>query len=152
MTADRSLQQSIFEKTLIEVGSSHLYASFGIFCVQIGQLFEAQWDLKFSEKFEIYVILLQKQRFYLFQTFFKQQLASWWKCLCNENIKKQWSNFWIYNFSFSVSGTAWQTAFLRPRMTKSLKNVNACHFSIPWPTMMYHIYAQVHDFPVWISF
>ena len=25
------------------VGSSHLYASFGTFCVQIGQLFEAQW-------------------------------------------------------------------------------------------------------------
>ena len=37
-----SVQQNIFEKTLIEVGSSHLYASFGTFCVQIGQLFEAQ--------------------------------------------------------------------------------------------------------------
>ena len=30
------------KKTLKEVGSSHLYASFGTFCVQIGHLFEAQ--------------------------------------------------------------------------------------------------------------
>ena len=36
------VQQNTFEKTLIEVGSSHLYASFGTFCVQIGQLVEAQ--------------------------------------------------------------------------------------------------------------
>ena len=35
--------QNIFEKTLIEVGISHIYASFGMFCVQIGQLFEARW-------------------------------------------------------------------------------------------------------------
>ena len=31
-----------FEKTLLEVSSLHRYASFGTFCVQIGQLFEAQ--------------------------------------------------------------------------------------------------------------
>ena len=36
------VQQNIFEKTLKEYGSSHLYASFGTFCVQIGQLFESQ--------------------------------------------------------------------------------------------------------------
>ena len=36
-------QQNIFEKTLIEVGCPHLYASFGTFCAQIGQLFKAQW-------------------------------------------------------------------------------------------------------------
>ena len=35
--------QIYFEKTLIKAGSSHLYASFGTFCVQIGQLFEVQW-------------------------------------------------------------------------------------------------------------
>ena len=34
-----SVQQDIFEKTLTEVGSSDLYASFGTKCVQIGQLF-----------------------------------------------------------------------------------------------------------------
>ena len=34
------------KKTLLEVYSSHLYASFGTFCEQIGQLFEAQWDLE----------------------------------------------------------------------------------------------------------
>ena len=37
------IQQNIFEQTLIEVGNLHLYASFGTFCVQIGQLFESQW-------------------------------------------------------------------------------------------------------------
>ena len=44
-------QQTIFEKTLIEVCSPHLYASFGTFCVQIGQLFVAQWVFKHSEEF-----------------------------------------------------------------------------------------------------
>ena len=38
------VQQDIFEKTSIEVGNSLLYASFGTFWVQIGQLVEAQWD------------------------------------------------------------------------------------------------------------
>ena len=38
------VQKNIFEKTLIEVGSSHLYASFGTFWVQICQSIEAQWD------------------------------------------------------------------------------------------------------------
>ena len=45
------LQQDIFEKILIEVGSLHLYASFGTFCVQIGQLFAPQWVFKHSEEF-----------------------------------------------------------------------------------------------------
>ena len=36
------LQENIFEKTLTEVNISYLYASFGTFCVQIGQFFEAQ--------------------------------------------------------------------------------------------------------------
>ena len=45
------LQQNIFGKTLIEVCSLHLYASFGTFCVQIGQLFAAQWVFKHSEEF-----------------------------------------------------------------------------------------------------
>ena len=36
------VQQNIFEKTLIEIFIPHLYASFDTFCVQIGQLFEAQ--------------------------------------------------------------------------------------------------------------
>jgi len=37
------IQQTIFEKTPIEVFYSYLYASFGTFCVQIGQFFKAQW-------------------------------------------------------------------------------------------------------------
>ena len=43
------VQQNIFEKTLKEIDCSHFYASFGTFCVQIGQPFEAQWDFKLSE-------------------------------------------------------------------------------------------------------
>ena len=42
-TADHLCKPNIFfEKTLIEICSPHLYASFGTFCVQIGQLFEPQ--------------------------------------------------------------------------------------------------------------
>ena len=44
-------QQNIFEKTLMEAGSSHFYASFGTFCVQIGQFFVPQWVFKHSEEF-----------------------------------------------------------------------------------------------------
>ena len=43
------VQQNIFEKTLTELGTSHLYASFGTFWVQIGQLVEAQWKFERSE-------------------------------------------------------------------------------------------------------
>ena len=68
------LQQNIFEKNHIELGSSQLYASFGIFFVQIVQLLEAQWDFNFSEEFEISVIFLRKQLFYRFHTFFKDSL------------------------------------------------------------------------------
>ena len=37
------VRQNNFETALIEACSPDLYASFGTFCVQIGQLFEAQW-------------------------------------------------------------------------------------------------------------
>ena len=60
------MQQIFFEKTVIEVHSLHFYASFGTFCIQIGQLFEAQ-------AFE--VIFFQKQQIYHFQTFFKDSLG-----------------------------------------------------------------------------
>ena len=50
------VQQNIFEKTLIETCSPHLYASFG---AQIGQLFEAQWV--FQVCFEIDKSLLSKE-------------------------------------------------------------------------------------------
>ena len=75
LTAVRSFTTKYFWKSLIEVGSSHLYASFGTFCVQIGQLVEVQWDFKLSEEFEINVIFHQKQRFYRFHTFFKDSLS-----------------------------------------------------------------------------
>ena len=45
------LQQNVFDKTLIEFVRSHLCASFGTFCVQIGQLFAAQWVFKHLKEF-----------------------------------------------------------------------------------------------------
>ena len=45
------VQQKCFEKTFIEACSPHNYASFVTFCVQFGQLFEAQWVFKQSEEF-----------------------------------------------------------------------------------------------------
>ena len=45
------VSNKMFWKNLIEGCSSHLYASFGTFCVQIGQLFVAQWVFKQSEEF-----------------------------------------------------------------------------------------------------
>ena len=45
------VQRNIFGKTLIEVCSLHLYASFGTFCIQIGQLFAPKRVFKHSEDF-----------------------------------------------------------------------------------------------------
>ena len=45
------VQQNIFVKTLVEACSLHLYASFGTFCIQIGQLFAPQWVFKHTEEF-----------------------------------------------------------------------------------------------------
>ena len=64
------MHHKIFKKTTyIEVGSSHIYASFGTFCVQIGQLFEAQCVFEkcmktvkslFSKESDVFFELLQK--------------------------------------------------------------------------------------------
>ena len=40
--ADRSCTTNVFEKILVEVCKTHLYASFGTFYAKIGHLFEAQ--------------------------------------------------------------------------------------------------------------
>ena len=50
------VQQNFFEKNLLEVGSSHLYASLGTFYVQIGLLFEAQRVWKMYENCKIAVL------------------------------------------------------------------------------------------------
>ena len=42
LPAHKSCKENIFEQILIKYGSLSLYASFGTFCVQIGQLFESQ--------------------------------------------------------------------------------------------------------------
>ena len=42
--------QQLFKNFCLKKYSSHLYASFGTFCVQIGQLFVAQWVFKHSEE------------------------------------------------------------------------------------------------------
>ena len=86
------------KKFFIEVGSSYLYASFDTFCVQIGPLFEAQWDFKLSEEFKIDVIFRQKQRFHRFETFSKgllclQKLTN----LDAKGVKRSWK-MWATNF------------------------------------------------------
>ena len=46
------MQQNIFGKISIEVCSPHLYASFGTFCVQIGQLFATHCVFEHLEEFQ----------------------------------------------------------------------------------------------------
>ena len=92
------VQKNVFEKTLIKDGSSHLYAYFGFFCVQIGQLFEAQWDFKLSEKFEFAAFFLLKKWFDYFQTFFKDSQCL--KKLTNLDAKgaKRSVRMWAISF------------------------------------------------------
>ena len=49
--------------------------SLRFFCVQGGQSFEAQWDFKLSEDFEINDIFLRTQRFDRFKTVLKYPLC-----------------------------------------------------------------------------
>ena len=50
------------EKTLIKVCSLYLYASFGTFCTQIGQLFESQWVFEVCLKIDkLLPLLLSKE-------------------------------------------------------------------------------------------
>ena len=55
--------------------SPNLYASFGTFCVQISQLFEAEWVFKLSKEFEIDDIFLRKQKFLDVQASIIQRLT-----------------------------------------------------------------------------
>ena len=69
------VQQTIFWKILIEVCSLHLYASFGTFCVQIGQSFVSQWVFKQSEEFRNRRHFPSKTAIVDFQTYFKDSLC-----------------------------------------------------------------------------
>jgi len=51
LTATHLCATKYFWKKITEVCSPHLYASFGTPCVQIVQLFKAQWVFKHSEEF-----------------------------------------------------------------------------------------------------
>ena len=64
------LQQYIFEKTLKENGSTHLYASFDTFCVHIGQLSETQWVFLKTVK-----SLFSKENVVNFETFQKFKVS-----------------------------------------------------------------------------
>ena len=70
------LQQSIFEKTLIELeaGTSHIYASFGTFCVHIDQLLEAQ--LVFEKCLKTVKLRFLKENVVNFEFFRKFHRAS----------------------------------------------------------------------------
>ena len=67
------VQQNIFGKTLIELCIPHLYASFGTLCVQIGQLFEAQWV--FEKCLETLKSLLSKENDIYFEFFPKFKVS-----------------------------------------------------------------------------
>ena len=58
------VEQNIFEKTPIEVCSPYLYASFGTFCDQIDQSFEAEWV--FEVRLEIDKSLWSKENVFDF--------------------------------------------------------------------------------------
>ena len=60
-------------KTWIEVDSSHIYTSFGTFCVQIGQLFEVQWV--FEKYMKMVKSLFSKENDVDFEFFWKFKVS-----------------------------------------------------------------------------
>ena len=99
------VQRTFFEKPLQEVGSSHLNASFGTFCVQNFQK-NSKWT-SFSFK---------NKRFYRFQTFFKDSL--WLQTLTNLDAKgaKRSVKTWTTNFYKSFPKNIW--LYISSRLSK----------------------------------
>ena len=79
------VQQNIFGKNLIKVGSSHLYASFGTFCSQIGHLFEGQWVFWLCLKIDKSLLSKQNVDDFGILRMFKDSL--WRKWLTNLDAK-----------------------------------------------------------------
>ena len=116
------VQQNIFEKTLIEIGASHFYASFWhLLCLN-------WWDFKFSEEFEIDVIFLRKQQFTVFKHFAEthclqkltnlDEFTGFWFLLFMkaEDFSFQnepYFNVWHFFWHFSWFWTAWDKGKLK---------------------------------------
>ena len=92
------VQQNIFEKPLLEVCSSHLYASFGTFCVQIAQLFEAQWV--FEKCMKTVKSLFSKENDVDFEFFRKFNVSLCLEKLTNLDVKgaKRSAKMWAVHF------------------------------------------------------
>ena len=97
------VQQNIFGKTLIEVCSPHLYASFGTFCVQIGQLFEAQWVFKVFWKSTISCLRRKMSSISEFFRMFKDSLWREWLTNLDAKGAKRSVKMWTTNFYKSFS-------------------------------------------------
>ena len=59
--------QNILEKTLIEVGSSHLHASFGTLCVEIGELFQSLTGWLSTRKEEYFTFIYWETKILYFR-------------------------------------------------------------------------------------
>ena len=103
------VKQNIFEKNLIEVGSSYLYASFGTFCVQIGQFLEAVSLRKMFENGKIAVFEGKCRRFQILSKSLKIHSTSnnwpiWtqkvpietWRCELQTSMKVCSKNILLY--------------------------------------------------------
>ena len=131
LTADRSFTTKYFQKTLIEVDSSHLYGSFGTFYIQIGQLFGSHTvdDLGFI--FDLSRSSHNKQKQIWLEIYFHFYATNnqtpctisikiWYKWLTQlvdlsllPKIFEVYGSFSLFGFHSFVSGTMRQMSSLR---------------------------------------
>ena len=74
-----------FEKTLMEVDSPYLYASYGTFCIQIGQSFETHWV--FEECLNIDKLKVLKENVVVFELFEMFKDSLWLEYLTILDVK-----------------------------------------------------------------
>ena len=91
-------QQNIFEKVPVKVGSSYLYASFGTFCVQIGQWLEAQWVFEKCLKTVKMLFLKENEVDSEFFWTFKISLRLEWLTNLNAECTKRSVKIWAINY------------------------------------------------------
>ena len=95
------VHQNIFEKTLSEVCSPHLCASFGTFCAKIFNHWRHSESLNFRKNSKIDDIFLRRQLIVEFKTYFKGSLCL--EKLINFGVKcaKRSVKMWTLDFYWS---------------------------------------------------
>ena len=107
------VKQNIFEQTLIKDVSLSLYASFGTFCVQIGQLFESQWAFEECLNIDKSLWSIFPKSFVLYDLWAGKNSFSTYVCYTLDSLI--WTELYItFSYFFVLYKLGYRTRAKRP--------------------------------------